>query len=54
MDYLKNEFESLLHVVDDSVIETTVRHIFRNGKDICKEYFGEEDEECIKHNALSS
>ena len=38
-------------IVDDGTNYVNVGHIFRGDKDVCLENFGEQDEECIKHNA---
>lgn len=41
----------LRQLVSDQVKKINVGHIFRGEVDKCLEYFGEQDEECIKHNA---
>lgn len=48
-DYMLG-FDDLIPICDDTVTEFTASHVFRGGLDICKEMFGEEDDECIIHN----
>lgn len=48
------DFEGLKDLVDDRAHTVYVSHIFRGDKDVCLENFGEQNEECIKHNAKTS
>ena len=48
--------DELKDFVDDSVVEKTARHVFKSdfsgnvGRDVCLEFFGEEDDECRAYN----
>ena len=48
--------KELKHLVDNGTNYVTVSHIIKSdyfgnkGRDLCLEYFGEEDEECREHN----
>lgn len=44
----------LIDLVDDSTIEVTIRHIFRGEKDMCLEFFGEQNDECINNNNVKT
>lgn len=44
MKYLKG-------IVDNGTTYMTVKHVYRGDEDVCLKTFGEQDEECIKHNA---
>ncbi len=45
------ELKELGKIVDNGTTYMNVGHIFYKGKDNCLNYFGEQDEECIKYNA---
>jgi len=47
----KDYFSDLIPLVDDGTTEVNVGHVFRGDKDMCLEFFGEQNEECKKHNA---
>jgi hypothetical protein len=46
----EKDYDKLKDMVDDTVTTVYIGHIFRGDVDKCLEYFGEQDEECIKHN----
>ncbi len=39
------------NLVDDGTIYRNVGHVFNGDEDICLKLFGQQNEECIKHNA---
>lgn len=43
---------SLENIVDNGTTYANVGHIFHGDKDVCLGFFGEQDEECIKHNGF--
>ena len=44
--------DELQKMCDDGTTTMNVRHMFKGGKDVCLEYFGEEDEECRANNKI--
>lgn len=59
---LKNPFDFLKDIVDNTAHNVYVKHVYKSGffdnrpdsekEDVCLEMFGEQDEECIKHNDI--
>jgi hypothetical protein len=47
-----NEFLGLKDIVDNGTTYMNVGHVYRGEEDVCLKMFGEQDEECIKHNAI--
>ncbi len=48
---MNDQFEELKNIIDNGTLYSTAGHIYRGDEDVCFENFGEQDEECIKHNA---
>ena len=40
----------LKDLVDNGTTYVNVGHVYRGEEDVCLKMFGEQDEECIKHN----
>lgn len=47
----KDYWSDLIPIVDNGTTEVNVSHVFRGDEDVCLKMFGEQNEECIKHNA---
>ena len=48
-----DELKDLEKIVDNGTTYMNVGHVYRGEEDVCLKMFGEQDEECIKHNATN-
>ena len=46
----EKDMQALKDICDDSTTVMTVRHMMRGDRDMCMEYFGQQDDECVATN----